>query len=260
MDSLPQELLDGIITCLPLADKRSLQNCSLVAKSWTNSSQKRLFQSITLPPGRLQLWLDSIWRDNIVPFKHTRQLTCIADDFSMVWQMRATADDTFCDRFRPFRQLSCLTLDFTDVELPPQIDSPPAFGHLLLTITLSHCEIKHSGLVALINHSPNLLCLYIINSRYSRSDERTPPPSRTNLRGLYLETVSVDILDGLSDLGLYFEDIVLKPGVIRVDGWIKLPKRLVQTLGASVKRLGLPALALLEGGTSNHSYSYPGDS
>ena len=258
MDSLPQELLDGIISCLPSMDKRSLQNCSLVAKSWTNSSQKRLFQSITLPPGRLQLWLDSIWRDNIVPFKHTRQLTSYADNFSVVWQMEVTADDTFCDRFRPFRQLSCLTIAFTDVELPPQIDSPPAFGHLLLTITLSHCVIKDSGLVALVNHSPNLLCLCITSSMYSQSDERTSPPSRTHLGGLYLETVSVDVLDGLSDLGLHFEGIVLKPGVFRVDGWIKLPKRFVQSFGASVKRLGLSAP--LEGGTSNHSYSYRGDS
>ena len=175
----------------------------------------------------------------------------------MVWRMGVTADDTFCDRFRPFRQLSYLTIVFTDVELPPQLDSPPAFGHLLLTITLSHCEIKNSGLVALINNSPNLLCLYIINSTYSRSDEQTSPPSRTNLGGLYLQTVSVDVLDGLSDLGLHFEDIVFEPGVMRVDRWITLPKRLVQSFGASAQRLGLPAL--LEGGMSNHSYSYRGD-
>ena len=61
--NLPQELLEEILSHLPLEDeqgKQSLQKCSLVAKSWVNPSQRRLFETVEIQDKTLNLWLDDI--------------------------------------------------------------------------------------------------------------------------------------------------------------------------------------------------------
>ena len=49
---LPQELIDEIIDHIdPCDDKRSLRNCSLVARSWRFASQKSLFKVVEISEG-----------------------------------------------------------------------------------------------------------------------------------------------------------------------------------------------------------------
>ena len=48
---LPQELLDEILSYLPLDDEwdeQSLRNCSLVAKSWVDPMRRRPFKTVEI--------------------------------------------------------------------------------------------------------------------------------------------------------------------------------------------------------------------
>jgi len=58
--NLPYELFDEILSYIPLDDKRSLQNCSLVAKSWVNPSRRRLFEMVHIRAKTLLAWQTNI--------------------------------------------------------------------------------------------------------------------------------------------------------------------------------------------------------
>ena len=57
---IPPELFDEILSCLPSDDRRSLQSCSLVAKSWVNPSRRRLFETVHIRATTLRAWQTSI--------------------------------------------------------------------------------------------------------------------------------------------------------------------------------------------------------
>ena len=61
--NLPRELLDEIFSHLHSDDRRSFQDCSLVAKSWVNPSRRRLFETVHI---RRATTLRA-WRVNIPP-------------------------------------------------------------------------------------------------------------------------------------------------------------------------------------------------
>ena len=60
--NLPRELYDEILSHLPSDDRRSFQNCSLVAKSWVNPSRRRLFETVDIRASTSRAW-----RVNIPP-------------------------------------------------------------------------------------------------------------------------------------------------------------------------------------------------
>ena len=75
--NLPQELLEEILSHLPLEDeqgKQSLQKHSLVAKSWVNPTQRRLFETVELQDKTLNLWLANIPSTNEELLRHVRSL------------------------------------------------------------------------------------------------------------------------------------------------------------------------------------------
>ncbi|KAJ7621057.1 hypothetical protein FB45DRAFT_928225 [Roridomyces roridus] len=52
MPELPQELIDLILERLDVADKKTLRNCSRVARSFRPTSQKHIFSHLTIRPSR----------------------------------------------------------------------------------------------------------------------------------------------------------------------------------------------------------------
>jgi len=111
-DEPPLELLDEILSYFPSDDKqgkRSLRNCSLVAKSWVNPSQSRLFKTVEIRERNLWSWLISISPENEGLSQHVRSLrhTRVRQRDSLVepeYTIRALGG--YLQSFRRLRHLS----------------------------------------------------------------------------------------------------------------------------------------------------------
>jgi len=182
---LPQELLEEIISYLPLddeQDEQSLRNCSLVARSWVGPSRRRLFETVEIREENLQLWLANIPSTNEVLLQHVRSLTYVIDDIE--WSFSAGLKcansgeiyhpDIFQDYLPSFNQLRHLRLSsirFTS----QQVNIFSAFRHTLSRLTLDHCIVTVSALVTIINYISSLdrLDIYSVVSPED-NDEPTP--------------------------------------------------------------------------------------
>lgn len=79
---LPQELLEEILSYLPLddeQDEQSLRNCSVVARSWVNPSRRRLFKMVGIRNEGIQLWLANVPSTNEGLLQHVRSFSYIID-------------------------------------------------------------------------------------------------------------------------------------------------------------------------------------
>ncbi|KAF9645178.1 hypothetical protein BDM02DRAFT_3120600 [Thelephora ganbajun] len=238
---LPQELVDEIIGHLPTYYPQSLHSCSLVAKSWTHPSQKRLFENINIHPGNFRSWLDSISPTNAVLLGHIRSLSYT----TYTTHPDRTIEPAYSalrDYFPSFCQLRRLTLSFDCTPShPQQIESFSAFQHTLSDLSLSNRAVTTSTLVTLINYFPNLACLYLRNLSYRREAERTSSPPRSPFKKLYVTewpVCSLDLLDELSKLGLHFDEVAISQ-IAPTHTWPEFAKRVVDAFGAGAKRLRL---------------------
>jgi hypothetical protein len=251
--SLPQELFDEILSHLPLddeQDKRALQNYSLVAKSWTNPSRRRLFKTVEIREAILQSWLGNILPADNGLLQHVRSLSYITNigvrrsGFQLEYRV-----DVLRDYFPFLHQLRHLSL--SSMHLPSSISQElqmfSAFRHTLSRLSLKYCKVTISALVALINRFPSLNHLDL--SHVSKVDGGPAPPlsrpliGQLRISGFHQDIL--DLLDQLSGLGsVSFDDIVLTqypwPRVQNLE-------RIVNAVGVNVKRLRL--LSRFEGCT-----------
>lgn len=179
--SLPQELIDETISCLPLNDKKTLRTCSLVARSWVYASQKRLFQSVSAPSKELGPWLGCISQKSSWLLRHVRHLNCMSE--------RLGTAHTLYDHSRSLHRLS--------------------------RITLSACRVSVNELVALVNCFLNLECLSLRRLPIPSTDsDKTPSLSRRHpLRKLYISEGYKgfsDDLGKLSEMGLRSDEVVFE--------------------------------------------------
>jgi len=94
---LPQELLDKIIGHLPQNDRRSLRNCSLVAKSWIHTARKRLFEEVDLTTETsLESWLNKISLENLGLLQHYSQRT--RQSYQLLPQSRSPRPSQYLSR------------------------------------------------------------------------------------------------------------------------------------------------------------------
>ena len=173
---LPLDLVDEIIMHLPPGDMDSLQNCSLVAKSWTYYCQKRLFEIMDLNQRSLPLWLDNISPTNDTLLGHVRQLSC-----HYPWG--------------EIEPVHCRLRDYF-----------PSFCNL--TIFMRGCTVTKSGFIT--NHFPNLTFLDLGDLGYSRKYEPTPPLSRHHFKKLFVDVWcfgSLIFIEELSKLAMRFDKI-----------------------------------------------------
>ena len=239
MNSFPQELRDKVFGYISPDDKETLRNCSLVAKSWKHTSQKRLFESVKTPPGNLQLWLERASRENVALLEHVRNLTCFQESCT-VWSIDP-ALKTPLNNLQFLGQLRHFNLGFTDISSPPEIGS---FKPALSCLTLTYCGISTDTLVAFINYFPDLEYLHLesLTCPVPKVPQTYLVP-RPPLKQLYtdegLESEKyLDLLDELSKLGLRFDQVFLKPTFRSYHS----VNRVVRAFGAGTKYLRLPQI------------------
>jgi len=130
--SLPQELIEEILSYLRSRDKRdqqSLRNCSLVAKSWINPSRRRLFKTVVIRKRDRQSWLDKISPSNTELLRHLRSL-CFSG--SGPWELapftRFTED--LYVYFPSLRRLRTIGLSGAHIssDIPERIEMFPSRG------------------------------------------------------------------------------------------------------------------------------------
>ena len=246
MNSLPLELFDIIIGYID--DKESLENCSLVARSWEDPSRKRLFKYIQTPPRSLETWLERISQGrNGTLLEHVHRLTCNDEfSFSLLYQDKPE-DGIFCDRFGSLRQLRHLKFRATVLYIWPQKAESvfSALGNTLSRITLWSCAVPKSLVPILINCLPNLehLCLKDVFFVPGVGGESTLLISRSHLKKLSIGEQNVKSLDFLSELWeqmLRFDEVALLPCGTHADGWTVTANCVIRTFGASAKYLRIP--------------------
>ena len=120
--SFPQELIEEILSYLSSRDKRSLRNCSLVAKSWINPSRRRLFKTVVIGTRDLQSWLDKISPSNTELLCHVRSFCFSGLDWSSF--ARFTDIKDLYVYFRSFRRLHTIRLSGVHVlsDVPERIE------------------------------------------------------------------------------------------------------------------------------------------
>src|ERR1700753_2506971 len=202
---LPQELVDEVLTHLR-HDIQALQNCSLVAKSWTYSSQRHLFTRIYITPSTYRPFygLDvgfqptfsscelgaaqfrpkptstyRKWQEIASPtstelLRHTHSLTCYNSQ---------SLHDFHEDYFKSFHRLQFLSLEWIrNIDLDT-VNLFPAFQNTLSLLSLFGVSLTLDALIKLLGYFPNLRELYLSPDTFWRKHRRTPPPS-TPPRGM----------------------------------------------------------------------------
>jgi len=242
--NLPQELLDEILLYLlsdDKQDKRSLQNYSLVAKSWVNPSRRRLFKTVEIRERNLRSWLDNIPPANEELLQHVRSLFYV---ISTEWidSLPGHRIDVLRDYLPSFQKLQHLSLSF--MRPPPdishQVEIFSTFRHTLSRLSLGCCSVTISALVTLVNYFSCLDRLDLSRMSYKTGGEPTIPLPRPLISKLHISDCYGDglhFLNHLSQLG------PVPAGIVFEDRAPALPVilgRILATLGVNVKRLKLP--------------------
>ncbi|KAF9645185.1 hypothetical protein BDM02DRAFT_3131246 [Thelephora ganbajun] len=172
---LPEELLDEISGHLPPDGRRSLRNCSLVAKSWLQPSRRLLFARVFIRPATNQSWLDNISPMNTGLLYHVRSLKYLiggggtTDSRCGVYALR--------DYLLSFFRLQRLALCHTNIG--PTICEHPewfsAFQHTLSSLSLTQVSTTWSVFIALVGYFPNLRDLDIFRTLFQVDDLPVPP-------------------------------------------------------------------------------------
>lgn len=133
--NLPRELLDEMFNHLPLDYERSLRTCSLVSKSWRESSQRLLFTHISIGNDTYKNFLNAISPTNPA-LRHVRSLTYFTLKFGGVGPDRHVY--ALQDYLPSFCQLQSLTLQHMDIEptIPERFNLLSAFQNTLSSLVL----------------------------------------------------------------------------------------------------------------------------
>ncbi|KAF9645595.1 hypothetical protein BDM02DRAFT_493178 [Thelephora ganbajun] len=233
---LPEELVDKILGHLPPDDRWSLENYSLVSKSWLQPSRRLLFARIIIESTTYQSWLDNISPTNTGLLRHVRSLTYyhIGGDEATgsrcgVYALR--------DYLPSFFQLQQLTLYIMNIEptICEHLEWFSAFQHTLSSLSLSLVSITWSAFVALVGYFPNLRDLYIYEPSF-QVDDRPVPPLPHPLRGR-LVVISGRVtefpIDRFVGLKLEYEELVM---------YGRYETSLVDAVGGTLKRLKIDRL------------------
>ena len=179
--NLPQELLDEIFDYLPPEDvqgRKFLASCSLVSKSWANSSRRHLFKAVNISEGFLPSWLDRISPANHQLLQHIQALSYISNTQS--WRNGEPPKyliNVLQDYLPSLHQLQHLSLFSMQIpsDISFKLEMFSAFQSTLSRLSLKQCDVTISALVTLINYFPNLDHLDLSSLRHGTGGEPTPP-------------------------------------------------------------------------------------
>ena len=231
---LPTELIDKILSHIPSDDKESLRSCSLVAKSWLDSCQRCLFETVHISPDTSQLWLDNISPMNTELLRHVRELKYAIRGKRGSWRPPCRIGDDLRDYLPSFYQLRRLAFCFVDIEpiIPDHTNLFFAFQHTLSSLSLVRVSITWNGFVTLLGYFPNLKSLEIHEVSFD-VDTRPAPHLPRALRGRLfvrgvMERDPESFIDRFAGLKLEYEELVITGDY---------DQRLVAPVEGSLKRL-----------------------
>lgn len=212
---LPTELVDEILSHLPSNDKESLRSCSLVAKSWPDLCQKRLFETVCISPDTCQSWLSNISPTNTELLRHVRELTYVIRGRWGSWHPPCRIGDELGDYLPSFHQLRRLIFRFVDIEpiIPDHTNLFFAFQHILLSLSLVQVSITWNGFVTLLGYFPSLQNLEICEVSFDVDTRPAPHLSRA-LRGRLFVRCGQGwdpepFIDRFAGLKLEYEELVI---------------------------------------------------
>ena len=239
---LPLDIFYEILNCM---DRHTLGNCSLVAKSWTEPCQLRLFESVGVgfSSGVNSWWFQSRLRyisqkrDALLP--RARKLTCDGwfEEPDEITPAEASGLRDFLSIFTRLEhfQLKASRIPFHPCELEPF----SVFKDTLSCITLSECHISRWALLAFTNYFTNLDHLYL-SDPISDRDSEGPSCSPRRLRKLTIRSGAnrhlLNLLDRLS-----FDEVVFiqdSDHCVQYQ-WQTFVGDVLSVIGASVKYLRL---------------------
>ena len=186
--ALPSELIDEILAYLQVG-KRTLQGCSLIAKSWVYPSQKLLHTNAHLTPETYR-----IWRENVSPagaelLQHVRILS---------WHHFYPLQSSHGDYFGPLRRLEHLAFrDFVRTE-PSITNLFSAFQTTLSSLSLFYVSLTWAAFINVVDYFPNLKDLHVARSSFVGDRRAIPPLSRPPRGKLRLIALSLDNMSTLS--------------------------------------------------------------
>ena len=200
---LPPELVDEILIHLQ-HDKQALQNCSLVAKSWTYSSQKHLFTDISITTSTYRKWREIASPTSAELLQHAHSLICYQSQ---------SLHDFHEDYFKSFHRLQFLSLErIRDIDLDA-VHFFLAFQNSLSSLSIFRVSLALDALIKLLGYFPNLRKLYLNELTFCAEHRTTPPPSISPLGMLSLSTFSVKnadiLLRRLCELELEYDELYI---------------------------------------------------
>ena len=240
--SLPHELIDEILSYLPLNCKQDQRNYSLVAKSWTNPSRRHLFRTVIIQATTLWSWLNTISPANDELLQHVRSLYYVTD--TTAWRNGGQPIhriDVLQEYLPSFHQLQHLTLSSMHIQsdISQRIEIFSAFRYTLSSLSLKHCNITISALVTVINFFSNLDRLSLNRLLHEVDGEPPSSLSRPLIRNLHIfdpKEHDLGILNQLSELGPIFDTLV-------IGTWSPSPPRafslITDSLGVNAKCIRL---------------------
>ena len=180
-------------------NRQALANCSLVAKSWTYSSQKPIYSCVYITPYSYQKWR------KIASPTSARLLHCV---YSLTCLRLKSLYHLHGDFLKLFDHLQHFTLDQVhDVDLDA-VNLLPAFQNTLSSPSLLHSSLILDAFIKLLGYFPNLREFSLTAPTFYAEHRTVPPP--TPLRGtLRLSKLSVKdtdiLLQGICGLELEYK-------------------------------------------------------
>ena len=226
---LPPELVDDILTHLR-HDNQTLQNCSLIAKSWTYSSQKLLYADIRITPSTYRTWQEIASPTSAELLQHTHSLTCRRFD---------SLYDLHEDYLKSFHRLQELNLDQVyNIELDA-VKFFPAFQNTLLSLSLSQVSLTLDALIELLGYFPNLREFRLNGpTTFCAEHRKTPLPSIPPRGTLSLSCISPEstniLLQGLCELEPEYDELRVVEVFNRSNSRIR---SIISTCEKTLKRL-----------------------
>jgi hypothetical protein len=147
MESIPQELIDTIIDSVP---ESSLRSCSLVAKRWRRTSQRRVLSFIPFSSERkVDRWCTDIPRDSGGISSYVRRVK--------IWGICWADPALFSRMLETLSSLTELSLEETEIpdELPGHI-SRGEFGKGITALYLHHTYCTLATMTSMILSLPDL--------------------------------------------------------------------------------------------------------
>lgn len=222
--SLPQELIDEILSHLPFRnqkDQQTLQNCSLVAKSWIDPSRRRLFETIRITDWNCQSWMDKIPPSNTELLRHVRHFCLFGPDPQEPGPVSECADiSNFCVYFPSLRRLHTIELcDAYIPNIPQRIEMFSPCQQVLSSLIFAGALLPWRSFIALIDYFPNLRNLELQSLHLMGTDRNSPPlsrPLRGTLRFCLSEEESLRALSNwFTGLEVGYEELEVGIGYVR---------------------------------------------